>query len=181
MTKSGTQKFHGSFYEYFRNNNLDANTWSRNRSGLDREAEKFNQFGYVLSGPVYIPGKFNSDKTKLFWLWSQEWVRRRRESTSIQTVPSLAMRGGDFSELLGDNTFFSGRRVINDPDTGTPFSNNVIPQGRLSRNGLGMLSAYPDPVAGFLQGSDNFIQTRPQPTDQRKDTVSVDFNPTQNH
>ncbi len=181
VTKSGGQQFHGSFYEYFRNNNLDANSWSRNRTGLDREAEKFNQFGYVLSGPAYIPGKLNSDKTKLFWLWSQEWVRRRRESTSIQTVPSLAMRGGDFSELLGDNTFFSGQRVINDPDTGTPFANNVIPTSRLSRNGLGMLSAYPDPTAGFLQGSDNFIQTRPQPTDQRKDTVSVDFNPTQNH
>ena len=73
---------------------------SRNRSGLDREASKFNQFGYVLSGPVIIPNKWNKDKNKLFWLWSQEWVRYRRESTSIITVPSLAMRTPSTSEAV---------------------------------------------------------------------------------
>ena len=181
VTKSGSQDFHGSFYEYFRNEKLDANSWSRNRSGLDREARKFNQFGYVLSGPVYIPGKWNSDKNKLFWLWSQEWVRFRREVTSIRTVPSLAMREGDFSELLGDNAFFGNPQVVRDPVTGDPFPNNVISADRLSKNGLGMLAAYPLPTPGFQQGSDNFIQTRPQPTDQRKDTVSIDYNPTQSH
>ena len=178
VTKSGGQDFHGSFYEYFRNEKLDANSWSRNRGGLDREARKFNQFGYVLSGPVPVPG---ADTKKLFWLWSQEWVRFREGRTSIQQVPSLGMRNGDFSELLGDNTFFDDPQVVNDPDTGEAFANNIIPQSRLSRNGIGMLSASPLPTPGFLQGSDNFIQTRPQPTDQRKDTVSIDYNPTEKH
>jgi hypothetical protein len=182
VTKSGTSEFHGSFYEYFRNDKLDANTWSRNRSGLDREASKFNQFGYVLSGPVFIPNKWNKDKNKLFWLWSQEWVRYRRESTSIITVPSLAMRTGDFSELLDpSNSFFGRSRTVNNPQTGQPFANNVIPQAQLSENGLALLRAYPEPTPGFLQGRNNFIQTRPIPTDQRKDTISVDYNPTESH
>jgi hypothetical protein len=101
VTKSGTREFHGSLYEYFRNRELNANTWALNRAGSPRPAHKYNQFGYIFSGPVFIPNTWNTDRNKLFFLWSQEWVRFRQESTSIITVPSLAMRRGDFSELLG--------------------------------------------------------------------------------
>ena len=176
VTKSGASDFHGSVYEYFRNNALDANTWSRNRANQERQAERFNQFGYVLSGPVVLPG-FNRSRNKMFWLWSQEWVERRRERTSIITVPTLPMRNGDFSELLSsDNSLFGRRREIVNPDTGTAFVNNMIPMASMSPNGRGFLAAYPDPVAGFLQGTNNFIQTRPQPASQRKDTLSIDYN-----
>ena len=182
VTKSGSRDFHGSLYEYFRNNNLDANSWSRNRAGEARPANKYNQFGYVVSGPVYIPNRWNTDKNKLFFLWSQEWVRYRQDVTAITTVPTLAMRQGDFSALLNPaNPIYGRARVVNDPDTGQPFPNNVIPAARLSSNGLGFLRAYPEPVPGFLLGTSNFIQTRPQPDNQRKDTVSVDFIPTEKH
>jgi hypothetical protein len=182
VTKSGTQNFHGAFYEYFRNNNLDANSWSLNRAGQPRAARKFNQFGYNINGPIYIPGRWNTDRNKLFFLWSQEWVRFRQETTSIITVPSLLMRQGDFSELLDPrNSFFGRTRLINDPSTGQPFPGNIIPASRLSPNGLGFLRAYPEPTPGFLLGTNNFIQTRPQPTDQRKDTISIDFVPMENH
>lgn len=177
VTKSGGRDFHGSLYEYFRNNVLDANSWSRNLAGQPREANKFNQFGFVVSGPVTIPGKFNADRSKLFFLFSQEYVRFRQEQTSIRTVPSAAMREGNFAELLSPaNTFFGRARVVNDPATGQPFPGNIIPASRVSPNGHGFLRSYPAPVAGFLQGTNNFIQTRPQPTNQRKDTVSVDLN-----
>ncbi len=182
VTKSGTRDFHGSFYEYFRNYTLDANSWSRNRAGQQRPKNKFNQFGYNINGPVFIPGKWNTDRNKLFFLWTQEWVRFRQEATSIITVPSLKMRQGDFSELLDPrNSFFGRVRTVNDPDTGAPFPGNIIPASRISPNGLGFLRAYPEPTPGFLQGTNNFIQTRPQPTNQRKDTVAIDFNPSINH
>ncbi len=182
VTKSGGQKFHGAGYEYFRNQVLDANTWARNRAGQVRPANKFNQFGYNLSGPAYLPKTWNTSRTKLFFLWAQEYVRYRQEATSIQTVPSLAMRKGDFSELLdAANPFFRRVRTINDPTTGRPFPNNVIPQSQLSPNGVGFMNAYPAPVPGFLQGANNFITTRPQPQNQRKDTVSIDFLPSEKH
>lgn len=181
VTKSGTRQFHGSFYEYLRNEKLDANSWSRNRLGQLRPANKLNQFGYVVSGPVYLPGKWNTDRSKLFFLWSQEWVRFRQGMTSIITVPTLAMRQGDFSELLSPANPYFGRRTVNDPDTGASFANNIIPASRLSPNGLAFLRAYPEPTPGFLQGRANFFQSRAQPTDQRKDTISIDFLPAEKH
>ena len=176
VTKSGGRDFHGSFYEYLRNDKLDANSWSRNRAAQEREKSRFNQFGYNISGPVYIPGLFNTEKNKLFFLWSQEWVKRRREQTSIVTVPSMKMRTGDFSELLDPaNPFFSKKTEVKDPLTGQPFPNNIIPADRLSQNGLAFLKAFPEPTPGFLQGRNNYFLTRPNPVDQRKDNLSIDW------
>jgi hypothetical protein len=188
VTKSGTRDFHGALYEYFRNSALDANSWSRNRTVNQPSISggpdpfRYNQFGYNVNGPVYIPKVWNTDRSKLFFFWGQEWVRQRRASTAITTVPTLRMRNGDFSELLDPGNFIFGRRVeIRDPDTGQPFANNVIPQNRLSGNGLSFLRAYPEPVPGFFQGRSNFIQSRPTETDQRKDTISVDASFTEKH
>ena len=92
------------------------------------------------------------------------------------------MRQGDFSELLNpSNPFFGGARAVNDPLTGQPFNGNIIPTNRLSPNGLALLRSYPEPTPGFRQGTANFIQSRPTEADQRKDTISVDWNPSERH
>jgi Carboxypeptidase regulatory-like domain len=184
VTKSGGQNFHGTVYEFLRNSALDANSWARNRTigntavSSKPEAQRYNQFGYSASGPIPIPNY----KNKLFWLFGQEWVRRRREDTSIITVPSLAMRRGDFSELLNpSNQFFSRAVLVNDPLTGQPFSGNIIPANRLSPNGLALLRSYPEPTPGFTQGTNNFVQARPTEADQRKESISIDWNPSERH
>jgi Carboxypeptidase regulatory-like domain/TonB-dependent Receptor Plug Domain len=186
ITRSGTRDFHGAAYEYFRNDALNANTWQRNLNPSTAFVPPFhyNQFGYNLGGPFYIPGKFNTDKNKIFWYWGEEWARYRFTDTATWTVPSDLMRQGNFSELLSPTNYFYGHSVtIMNPTTGAPFSNNIIPQDMLSPSGLGILKAYPK--ANFpnnpLNGNNNYYAAALHPQNQRKDTLSVDMNLTDKH
>ncbi|MGH9398251.1 MAG: carboxypeptidase regulatory-like domain-containing protein [Terriglobia bacterium] len=185
LTKSGTKQFHGAAYEYVRNTALNANSWQRNTnpSTAFTAPDHYNDFGYNIGGPVYIPGHFNTDKSKVFFYFGQEWTRNYFTDSSTLTVPSMAMRSGDFSELLNPANFFYGKTVvIKDPKTGIPFPGNVIPQGELSPNGLGVLKAYPAPnLATPINGKDNWFFSAPHPQNQRKDTYSFDINVTPNH
>jgi Carboxypeptidase regulatory-like domain len=181
VTKSGGREFRGSLYEYFRSDALDANAWSRNRSPDPRQYGgpapfSFNQWGGTVGGPVVIPGRFNTNRDKLFFFWGEEWTRYRQTLTAPVPVPSDAMRRGDFSELLDPaNQYFGRVRQVIDPETGRPFLNNVIPASRLSPNGTALLSMYPQPTPGFRQGQANAILDSDNPRDTRKDHVRVDW------
>ncbi len=188
VTKSGGHDFHGSAYEYFRNSALDANSWSRNNTPdptINSQAApfRFNQFGYNIGGPIFVPKHFNRDRSKLFFLFGQEFIKYRNtaqsNNTTTQFVPSVAMRRGDFSELLNpNNPFYNRVRVINDPTTGAPFANNIIPTARLSPNGIALLNVFPLPNrTGLL----NYQQSAANPINQRKDTGSIDWVPNSNH
>ena len=180
LTKSGTRQFHGAAYEYLRNTDLNANTWQRNQSTATNFAAPihYNQFGYNIGGPLYIPGKFNTDKSKFFWYWGEEWVRYIFTDTATWTVPTALMRQGNFSELLNPTNFFYGKAVqIHDPNTGAVYTNNIIPASQLSQNGLGILKAYPVAnLASPLNGNNNFYAAASHPQHQRKDTMAVDMN-----
>ena len=187
ITKSGQRDFHGTAYEYFRNSALDANTWARNRVignpviSSGPVPFRFNQYGYNISGPVYIPGKFNRDRNKLFFLFGQEYLKYRIDNTVQRTIPTLLMRQGNFSELLNTSSpYYTGKAVI-DPQTGAPFPGNIIPQNRLSKNGIALLNTFPLPTPGFQAGRDNFYAAKSGPQNQRKETVSVDYLPGSNH
>jgi hypothetical protein len=177
VTKSGTNRFSGSASFFYRDESLQANSWSRNRSTNPRENSgpapfDYKQYGYSLGGPIPV-GMF---KDKLFFFGAQEWVNFFQEATAVITVPTERMRTGDFSELLNpSNGFFSGARTVRDPLTGQPFPGNIIPANRLSAVGMAMLNAYPLPTAGFRQGSANAIITSPNPQDQRKDNIRFDY------
>lgn len=181
VTKSGGRSFHGDLVENFRNSALDANTWTRNHSPRQQtysgpDPYRFNQYGFDVGGPVYIPKHFNADRNKLFFFYAEEWIARRYETTHTGTVPSLAMRNGDFSELLNPaNPFFKKVRTINDPASGAPFPGNIIPASRISPNGQALLNVFPVPVPGFQQGSSNWIGSKSTHSDLRKDTFKVDY------
>jgi hypothetical protein len=177
VTKTGGQQFHAGLFENFRNSALNSNTWTNRRNGVLIPSEKFNQFGFNVNGPIFIPGKWNADKSKAFFYFGQEWARRREVSTGLRTVPTGKMRTGDFSELLSSNIFFAGQRVIRDP-SGTPYPGNVIPGGQTSPNGLAMMKVFPDANLAAPQGSSNWYGLQGAPTNQRKDTYGLDIIPT---
>ncbi len=222
VTRGGGKDFHGLAYEYLRNAALNTNTWDRNRTfnparPCSDEAFKkdnacrpnpfrYNQFGFNMSGPVIIPGTdFNKDRSKLFWLYSMEWVRVRQTSNVVTRVPTQRMKAGDFSELFpGGPNFISAlgvTRFVKDPlKTGLCQANgsdpnvnyqaacfndggiiNKIPANRLSPNGLALLKSYPDPIPGFFSGGSNFFQSRPAQTNQRKENINIDYLPSTNH
>src|SRR5258708_14583209 len=87
-TKSGTNTFHGSAFEYLRNDFFNANEYFNNAAGLPRPPYKKHDFGYTIGGPVYIPNHYNSDKKKTFFFFSEEWRREKNPSPiAPQNVP----------------------------------------------------------------------------------------------
>jgi hypothetical protein len=182
VTKSGTRDFHGDLVENFRNSALDANTWTRNHSPQASTAGgpapyRFNQYGFDVGGPIFIPRRINAERNKFFFFWGEEWIKRRYDSTNTGTVPSVAMRNGNFSELLiASNPYFGKVRTIGDPaNGGAPFPGNIIPDNRISHNGQALLNVFPLPVAGFQQGTTNWIGTKSTHSDFRKDTYKFDY------
>ncbi len=193
VPRSGTSQFHGSAFEYLRNSFFDANTWTRKQSTNPTIAGhpapfRYNQFGWNLNGPIYFPGKFNTSRTKLFFLAGQEFLRFRQNATQQGTVPTTLMRQGNFSELLSPNIFYSNRaaagqpyqgvQIVN-PNTGVPYPNNIIPAGQLSANGLALLNAYPAPNANG--GAYNWQLSNPYPQNQQKNTLVLDYVPAEAH
>lgn len=182
VPRTGTRDFHGSAYEYLRNSFFDANTWVNKQSSDPLISGhptpfRFNQFGWNLSGPIAIPHVWEGLRNKLFFLVAQEYLRYRQSPTQTGIVPTNLMRQGNFSELLGPNIFSAPVQIVN-PATGAPYPNNVITTG-LSANGLALLNAFPAPNQN--QPSYNWEQSAPYPQNQRKDTATVDYLPTQRH
>jgi len=161
--KSGTNQYHGSVFEFLRNDAFDANNWFSNRAGTAKPDFKQHQFGATLGGPII--------KDKTFFFADYQGLRINSGPTYLSTVPTAKMRNGDFSEL---------NRVIYDPTTGQPFPGNIIPQSRqdpASRNILNQL--YPEPnAAGTTSASGQQINNYLiNPTLERQDNqfdVKVD-------
>ena len=177
VTKSGSSRYSGSGSYFLRDDKLQANTWARNRSPNAIENSgaapfDYKQYGYSFGGP--IPGSMFKDR--LFFFAAQEWVNYLAVQTNSATVPTEAMRRGDFSELLNPANRFFGRAItLTNPFTGQPFPNNVIPASQLSANGMALLNAYPPPTPGYQQGTNNAIFNSENPQDQRKDNIRFDY------
>jgi len=133
-TKSGANDFHGSLYEFHRNSVLDA----RNFFAPKKPSFRRNQFGGVIGGPV------RHDKT--FFFAGYEGQRRGQQEAGLASVPTLAMKQGDFSAVLPTT-------VIKNPDNNQPFTDNKIPQSMWNPQGAGLLALYPDPNSS---GPNNF-------------------------
>jgi Carboxypeptidase regulatory-like domain/TonB-dependent Receptor Plug Domain len=198
ITRGGGREFHGTAYEFLRNDRLNANSFFNNANGTfgandtlvrqglatagdersPRPKLRYNNFGYLLSGPVTIPGLYNEEREKTFFLFSQEFRRiiRAPSLASSITVPSALERQGDFSE--------TGNLTIFDPLTGVAFPGNRIPSARLSPAALALLTLYPDPNLPSLtagRGPNQFASTTPNVQNTRQETMRIDHNISDTH
>jgi hypothetical protein len=114
--RSGANQFHGTAFDYLRNDVLDARGFFR-PAPLQKPTLRRNQYGGVLSGPIV--------RDKTFFMGSYEGLKERRSTAGTTSVPTLAQRGGDLS----------GLGTITDPLSGAPFTGSVIPQNRLNAAG----------------------------------------------
>ncbi|HET9533312.1 MAG TPA: carboxypeptidase regulatory-like domain-containing protein, partial [Blastocatellia bacterium] len=195
VTRGGTRDIHGGLYEFWRNDKLNANSFFGNAAGrhCDRGEDpplgkscgeerspraklRYNNFGYNVGGPIYIP-KLYEQRDKTFFFFSQEWRRIiRAPAESIIRVPSLKERAGDFSD--------PGQLTIIDPTTGQPFPGNRIPDNRIDPNSRLLLNLFPIPDVSSLtpgRGPDRFAVTAPNIQDTRQETMRFDHIFNNNH
>ncbi len=97
-TRSGTSAFHGSAYEFVRTAKTDANSYFNNLNGLVRPPDHYNNFGFTLGGPIYIPHVYNTNKTKTFFFWSEEWRKITSPTSNNVAAPTAAELAGTFYE-----------------------------------------------------------------------------------
>jgi len=165
-TKSGTNAFHGDVYEYNRNTAYNA----RNYFEPTRSSYKKNDYGYTIGGPVFIPGVYNKDKQKTFFFWSEEWRKDKVPGQVFNLpVPTVAERGGDFSDLC------PGTDCPHDPVTGNPFPGNTVtinPNDAASVQALlALIPAPNDPNDPTIYNASPI-----QPTNWREELIRVDHN-----
>jgi hypothetical protein len=157
-TKSGTNQFHGSAYEYLRNNAMDApGYFAPVANGSKQVPElRYNVFGVTAGGPIR--------RNKTFFFFSYEGQRLRTGGTDTLTVPTAAQRGGDFSQALTAKGALipiydpSTTTVTNGATVRTPYAGNRIPAAQLDSVGLKMAAFYPLPnqAASNPAGANNF-------------------------
>lgn len=142
---SGTNDLHGDAFEILRNQLFDSAGFFPTRFSPTGKAEapinQQNNYGFTLGGPVILPHLYNG-KNRTFFHFSGDWFRQNQAQNSIGTVPTAAMKQGDFSNFLDS----SGNMIpIYDPQTKQPFPGNIIPQSRFSALAASLLQYIPNP------------------------------------
>jgi hypothetical protein len=195
-TKSGGQQFHGTLYEFDRNNFFDANSFFNNLQGQPNSPLRFNQFGGNLGGPMLIPKISPPSNKKLFFFFNYEGTRASRPNgNSYYDIINPAELTGDFRSSLrfnadgtpqlikntvtGQNTPYQVGTVF-EPGTvvrdsagniigGTPYPNNIIPASQFSRQ----TPAFQKLLSAAYRGQTSFVQTPGTP-----DSVRIPFQDT---
>jgi len=175
ITKSGTNGFHGTLYEFNQTSALESRNFFLSRSGLKLPVGRFNQYGGSLGGPVRIPKIFNG-RDKLFFFFAYEGIKDSYPETITTTVPTAAERTGDFSQLLAVGTNYQIYNPYSAVKSGSvisrqPFAGNVIPPNLLNPVALNYLRFYPAPNAvGGRDGANNYVANT-----LRSDTFDSEF------
>ncbi len=180
VTKSGTNDFHGGLFEYFRNTDLNARQFFSSQRAVVQQ----NNFGGSAGGPVWIPKLYNGRNKAFFFFTYEKALFKQGSPSGLSSVPSTAMRNGDFSNY----TDASGKLItIYDPNTTqvtangltrSPFPGNIIPADRISPISQTVQKYIPEPT---FSGNNNNISTIGNPgANQYVWSIKGDYNITPN-
>jgi hypothetical protein len=181
-TRGGTNELHGAFYGYKRWRDLNANSWTNNRLGLDKPPVGYHQWGYTAGGPVLIPKLYNG-RNRTFFSTSLERDHDPRELTRQARVPTAAEKQGDFSQTLnragGAFSIFDPATTVVSGSTATrqAFAGAKIPASRTSPIGTAVLSKFPAPnqQSGAAQlAAYNWADSKTYTVDQRQVGARID-------
>lgn len=186
ILKGGTNEFHGAAYEFNQTSALAATPFFTNASGGKNPVGRYNQYGLLAGGPVWIPKVFNG-RNKLFWFFSLELISDSFPEPLITSVPTSEERNGDFSALAALGRVYQ----IYDPATGVlqngqvsrqPFPGNIIPPNRLNTVAKNFLQFYPPAnQAGLPDGTFNYFANMTRRDEFDAELGRIDFNISDKH
>jgi hypothetical protein len=187
VIKSGSHDFHGGLWEFNRNEAYDANNYFTNLAGQARPVFRLNIPGGNISGPLWIPHLYNTDRKKTFFFVNEEW-RRLIQGSSPSIVNTIATDnfpapGQALAYHVPSNGTVPIVPVTSDPaklalyaadglTAGQPFPNNTVPANLIDQNAVLELNAGTFPKPNY--GNSQYISSIPQPTDVREDVVRID-------
>ena len=182
---TGTSSFHGEAFEFYRNEDMDANGFNANHTTPITPKGQFsrNQYGFTFGGPVILPKVYDGRKKKTFFFVSYEGLRDTSAGSFLGTVPTAAERTGDFSHTIDakGNTI-----IIYNPyttTTGTNYSRSPVPGNNinniaaaLNTIGKALVNLYPLPNQNGIGGSDldNYFSNAPNTDDNNSLDVRID-------
>ncbi|MBK7927667.1 MAG: TonB-dependent receptor [Bryobacterales bacterium] len=152
--RSGSNQFHGSAYDYLRNDKLNANSWANNRNNVRRGRQRRNDYGFTVSGPVTLP-KLYDGRNKTFFFFNWEQNNDHGVSTPTANVPTALQKSGDFSQTRTSAgaviRIFDPLTTVADPSQRSgygrlPFAGNLLPASRMDPITKKILGYYPEPT-----------------------------------
>lgn len=152
--KSGGNQIHGTAFEFLRNNAVDAKNFFASPTAPTPQYQR-NQYGFAAGGPII--------RNKTFIFGDSEWTNIRQAQSAVSTIPTLAERSGNFSQLT---------KTLTNPITGAPFPGNVIPASLIDPIAAKLIGLYPAPVNGSL--ASNYLFNGPNDEDDLRWDVRVD-------
>jgi Carboxypeptidase regulatory-like domain len=186
--KSGTRDFHAGAWEFLRNEDLDANTFFRNKNSQPNPVNRMNVYGFNVGGPVFIPKVYNKERQKTFFFYNMEWRKLVQGGALNTTVPLTSEYGGNFgssgvylplsTQLSADQTarfnavgLTPPTPTASNPNPKVAFPNNTIPASLLDPNAQSLLKAgiFPAPTSGS-----KFVGGNNAPTNVREELVRID-------
>ncbi|MDQ2777277.1 MAG: carboxypeptidase regulatory-like domain-containing protein [Acidobacteriota bacterium] len=176
-TKAGTDQFHGTGWEFFQNDVLNANSWQNNRNSISKALYQQNQFGGNIGGPII--------RNKTFFFFNYEGTRQGSPDQVLGTVPTDLEKAANFSHTFDAK---GDQDIIYDPNTTRPdpnnpghylrdpFQNDTIPAARLNQISTNVLKYYPEPNRPGQTAADinNFLQTGKSVTNKDNYLVRMD-------